>query len=198
MLVLTRKKDETIRIGQDIEITVIRVRGNSVRLGIKAPQDVRVVRGELKPNPPSSIGSAKRENAAPTISKAGSSKDLRQTQATNRSQAVGKTSSLLPPSPAKDTPHPSAPHPLRESHSTQASSQGVSAKSNPAITRTKQLNRLESLTHRESKTNNRPPFPKQSQSDRDIRRKIIVGRTKRNDHLVNVARGPLSEYLENL
>jgi carbon storage regulator CsrA len=47
MLVLTRKKDETITIGEGIEITVIRVRGNSVRIGIKAPQEVRVVRGEL-------------------------------------------------------------------------------------------------------------------------------------------------------
>lgn len=47
MLVLTRKVDEQILIGDDIKITLIRVRGNSVRIGIEAPRSVRVVRGEL-------------------------------------------------------------------------------------------------------------------------------------------------------
>jgi carbon storage regulator CsrA len=48
MLVLTRKLDESIRIGDDIKITVLRVKGNTVRIGIEAPRDVRVVRNELK------------------------------------------------------------------------------------------------------------------------------------------------------
>lgn len=48
MLVLTRKTDEQILIGNDIKITLIRVRGNSVRIGIDAPRDVRIVRGELE------------------------------------------------------------------------------------------------------------------------------------------------------
>ena len=48
MLVLTRKADEEILIGNDIKITLIRVRGNSVRIGIDAPREVRVVRGELE------------------------------------------------------------------------------------------------------------------------------------------------------
>ena len=47
MLVLTRKTDEEILIGEDIKIKLVRVRGNSVRLGIDAPRDVRIVRGEL-------------------------------------------------------------------------------------------------------------------------------------------------------
>ena len=47
MLVLTRKMDEQILIGEDIKITLVRVRGNSVRIGIEAPKHVRVVRGEL-------------------------------------------------------------------------------------------------------------------------------------------------------
>ncbi|QDT04541.1 hypothetical protein K227x_29330 [Rubripirellula lacrimiformis] len=47
MLVLTRKIDETILIGDDIKITLIRVKGNSVRIGIEAPRSIRVVRGEL-------------------------------------------------------------------------------------------------------------------------------------------------------
>ena len=48
MLVLTRKADEQILIGDDIKITLVRVRGNSVRVGIEAPRDIRVVRGELE------------------------------------------------------------------------------------------------------------------------------------------------------
>jgi carbon storage regulator len=49
MLVLTRKLDEKIRIGKDIVITVVEVKGNRVRLGIEAPLSIPVVRGELLP-----------------------------------------------------------------------------------------------------------------------------------------------------
>ncbi|NND99424.1 MAG: carbon storage regulator [Pirellulaceae bacterium] len=49
MLVLTRKLDEQILIGDDIKVTLIRVRGNTVRIGIEAPRDIRIVRGELEP-----------------------------------------------------------------------------------------------------------------------------------------------------
>ncbi len=49
MLVLSRKLDESIHIGGDIKITILRVKGNTIRLGIEAPRDVRVVRSELKP-----------------------------------------------------------------------------------------------------------------------------------------------------
>ena len=48
MLVLTRKLNEEILIGDDIKVTLIRVRGNTVRIGIEAPRDVRIVRGELE------------------------------------------------------------------------------------------------------------------------------------------------------
>ncbi|MCA9152194.1 MAG: carbon storage regulator [Planctomycetales bacterium] len=48
MLVLSRKKSEKIRLGDSIEITVVRVCGNKVRLGIQAPPDVAVVREELQ------------------------------------------------------------------------------------------------------------------------------------------------------
>ena len=47
MLVLTRKQSEKIRIGENITITVIRMKGKSVRLGIEAPNNVSVLRGEL-------------------------------------------------------------------------------------------------------------------------------------------------------
>ncbi len=48
MLVLTRKPREEIRIGDGIKITVLRVKGQSVRIGIEAPNDVRIIRTELE------------------------------------------------------------------------------------------------------------------------------------------------------
>ncbi|MGY3714871.1 carbon storage regulator CsrA [Sutcliffiella cohnii] len=47
MLVLTRKKDETIVIGGDIEVTVISVSGDQIKLGIKAPNNVDIHRKEI-------------------------------------------------------------------------------------------------------------------------------------------------------
>ena len=47
MLVLTRKLQETIKIGDNVTIYILRVKGNTVRLGIDAPRQVRIVRGEL-------------------------------------------------------------------------------------------------------------------------------------------------------
>lgn len=47
MLVLTRKKHQSIIIGNDIEILVLEVTGDKVRLGIQAPRDVSVFRKEV-------------------------------------------------------------------------------------------------------------------------------------------------------
>lgn len=47
MLVLTRKHNETLSIGNDIVITIVRVQGDSVRIGIQAPKDIRIMRSEL-------------------------------------------------------------------------------------------------------------------------------------------------------
>lgn len=49
MLVLTRKVNQQIRLGDDITVTILRVQGNSIRIGVEAPRNVRVVRGELSP-----------------------------------------------------------------------------------------------------------------------------------------------------
>ena len=47
MLVLSRRAGESIKIADDIEIVVNRIRGNRVTLGINAPNEVRVMRNEL-------------------------------------------------------------------------------------------------------------------------------------------------------
>lgn len=57
MLVLSRQRDQTIMIGDDIEITVVDIRGDKVRLGINAPQEIPVHRKEV-------YEAIKRENRA--------------------------------------------------------------------------------------------------------------------------------------
>jgi carbon storage regulator len=47
MLVLSRQRDETIMIGDDIEVTVVDIRGDKVRLGITAPKEIAVHRKEV-------------------------------------------------------------------------------------------------------------------------------------------------------
>ncbi|PQO43067.1 carbon storage regulator [Blastopirellula marina] len=52
MLVLTRKPGETIRIGDDIVITISQLKGGRVRVGIDAPAEMGIRRGELAVNGP--------------------------------------------------------------------------------------------------------------------------------------------------
>jgi len=49
MLVLSRKERERIKLGDSIIVTVVRVAGDKVRLGIEAPPEVLVLRDELEP-----------------------------------------------------------------------------------------------------------------------------------------------------
>jgi carbon storage regulator len=48
MLVLSRRETERIKLGDSIVVTVVKVAGDRVRLGIEAPADVLVLRGELE------------------------------------------------------------------------------------------------------------------------------------------------------
>lgn len=47
MLVLTRRSDEALRIGDNVKITVVEIKGNQVRLGIEAPAEVSIYREEI-------------------------------------------------------------------------------------------------------------------------------------------------------
>ena len=47
MLILTRRVGETLKIGNDVDVTVLGIKGNQVRIGIKAPKDVAVHREEI-------------------------------------------------------------------------------------------------------------------------------------------------------
>jgi carbon storage regulator len=61
MLVLTRKAGESVIIGDDVVITVLEIRGDVIRIGIKAPRDVQVHREEVYRE----LQSANREAASP-------------------------------------------------------------------------------------------------------------------------------------
>jgi carbon storage regulator len=50
MLVLSRKVGERILIGENISVTVVRINGNAVRIGVQAPSDLTVIRQELQDN----------------------------------------------------------------------------------------------------------------------------------------------------
>jgi carbon storage regulator len=69
MLVLSRKQGQKVCIGNGIEVTVVSISGNRIQLGIDAPVDVRVLRGELTSadqtpkTSPLVIGSKESENA---------------------------------------------------------------------------------------------------------------------------------------
>ena len=56
MLVLSRKQSQRIKLGDSIVITVVRVAGDKVRLGIDAPRDMLVLRDELEPHEVRSLG----------------------------------------------------------------------------------------------------------------------------------------------
>ena len=55
MLVLSRKERERIRVGDSIVVTIVRVAGDKVRIGIEAPPDVIVLRDELQPRVTASL-----------------------------------------------------------------------------------------------------------------------------------------------
>ena len=48
MLILSRKSGETIWIGEDVELVISEVKGDQVKIGIRAPRSIEVVRGELR------------------------------------------------------------------------------------------------------------------------------------------------------
>ena len=99
MLVLSRQRDETIMIGDNIELTVVDIRGDKVRIGIKAPPEVAVHRKEI-------YEAIKRENEQ---SAALSEKDF----GSLRSEAKPKRKDQ-PPTPAAGRLRRRNPPPKRE------------------------------------------------------------------------------------
>lgn len=95
MLVLTRKQNEQIRIGEDITITVIRTKGKAVRLGIQAPSNISVLRGEL-------------------VFDASEEPEAEQASSTSQASRAGKATKSKLPSPVAEG------SPFGEEHSSEA------------------------------------------------------------------------------
>lgn len=68
MLVLSRKEGEQLLIGDDIVVTITRISGNRVAIGVEAPRDVRIVRSELPPREKVSTGVATIADRQPGLS----------------------------------------------------------------------------------------------------------------------------------
>jgi len=98
MLVLSRQRDETIMIGDDIEVTVVDIRGDKVRLGINAPKEISVHRKEV-------YDAIRRENRAAAQVKPEDLPGIGKISP-GKSTAGGPT----PPQSHQSAPHQSAPH----------------------------------------------------------------------------------------
>ncbi|TWU17700.1 hypothetical protein Pla52o_49150 [Novipirellula galeiformis] len=70
MLVLSRHRDESIMIGDDVVVTIVDIRGDKVRLGIEAPQSIPVHRQEV-------YDAIQRENRKSAQTGPGATKDVR-------------------------------------------------------------------------------------------------------------------------
>ncbi len=73
MLILTRKKDQVIKIGNDISVMIVAIQGDQVRIGVEAPKNVKVFRQEVyddiqKQNKEAAAGSATLEALADLLS----------------------------------------------------------------------------------------------------------------------------------
>lgn len=64
MLVLSRKESEKIMLGDSIVLTIVRVSGDRVRLGIEAPSDMLILRKELDPTEPGASSHANKRNGS--------------------------------------------------------------------------------------------------------------------------------------
>ncbi len=64
MLVLSRTPTQQIQIGDNVTVTVLRIKGNQIKIGIEAPRDVRVIRAELPPRELSSVAAETDDAAA--------------------------------------------------------------------------------------------------------------------------------------
>ena len=102
MLVLSRQRDETIMIGDNVEITVVDIRGDKVRLGITAPREIQVHRKEV-------YDAIKRENQK--ASKL-DPRDISESQSGLAAAKKGDRPKAPPPdSQAADRESRSTPHP---------------------------------------------------------------------------------------
>lgn len=69
MLVLSRRVNDSIAIGDNIEIVVVEIKGDQVKLGVKAPKEVKVFRGEIHAEIQKENRAASESNLPPDLDK---------------------------------------------------------------------------------------------------------------------------------
>ncbi|HEV3021363.1 MAG TPA: carbon storage regulator [Pirellulales bacterium] len=107
MLVLTRKTQQQIQFGDDIVVTILQVKGHSVRVGIEAPRGVRVVRGEIASKPPrEAMSVAQHDAAAENSQDVAEPARIGRTAKNNEVAHAGKPSASNFSSLASPLPHP--------------------------------------------------------------------------------------------
>ena len=122
MLVLTRKLNEQIQIGNDITITVVRVKGNTVRVGIDAPRDVRVIRAELpqsgagEPVPKSSEHGTATGEAHTAPADTGEDGDIRTPSHVRHDHACGPLAEVMQQKSTRNTSSQSQPPQRHAAH----------------------------------------------------------------------------------
>lgn len=184
MLVLTRKADQKIIIGEEIEITIVRVRGNAVRLGINAPREVSVVRGELdrKIRAASSTSGELKKNRPLPVTQQGDA-SLQSEPPPRRNTAMETASTGIDP-PLRP---PSKEHRKDQSKVRSRCDQSTSVRW--------QQNRLAASASAENAGKH---MTASEIADSKIPRQLIAHRTTRSLSNLSVNRGPLSDYLQNL
>lgn len=111
MLVLSRRKDETIMIGDDVEITVVDVRGDTVRLGIQAPRHVSVHRKEIYNAIQAENIAALNESMPDQSLVGGLGQLLKSDQKGAAAQGLAKLSGAISPGPPKRPSPPAGENP---------------------------------------------------------------------------------------
>ena len=111
MLVLSRKQNQEIIIGDNIKITVVKMKGNTVRLGIEAPREVNVLRGELPRHESSKTEFTNSEDSQAEMTVVFSNHDGDKTASTNREAFQSFQTKNRLTNPNRQTPQPpSTPH----------------------------------------------------------------------------------------
>ncbi len=213
MLVLTRKADEQILIGENVKITIVKVRGNSVRLGIEAPREIRVVRGELDPLP--SINAPPKQVTATETESSSSNNEAK----TMPKKPHRKAKSRVPHSvhskfaPTHAVKNQSSTDRHQRTSTGSQSSDVVPKNGNCEQTRSSPLgqrpiNRLKTIASNQRDSNaasndtRKTTASEHSNHDEQskeelIPRTLLVGRIKKTFASQQPTQGPLSRYLGN-
>jgi len=121
MLVLTRKTEQKIFIGRDITVTILRIRGRTVKIGIEAPSGTEVLRSELlgkgprlDPSAAASDGPSPAVLDSPSMSPARRRRAPRDPHPSHSPPVSGVGPALLSPSSAARPAQSAAPHGMPE------------------------------------------------------------------------------------